>query len=92
MGVQALAAATPKDTGETGLRWRYRVTKTQRYVRIDWFNDHVAENGTPIAVLIQYGHGTGTGGYVVGRDFINPAMRPLFDRIVNDIWEKVRQS
>jgi len=88
-GVEALAQATPKDTGETATSWHYKVTKTPRYVRIDWYNTHVDDTGTQIAVLIQYGHGTGGGGYVQGRDYINPAMRPLFDQIVNDIWKKV---
>lgn len=88
-GVSALAQATPKETGETALHWYYRITRTDRYVRIDWYNSNVDDTGTPIAVLIQYGHATGTGGYVQGRDYINPAMRPLFDQIANDIWKKV---
>lgn len=90
MGVAALSQATPKETGESATSWKFRTVKTRNSVEIHWYNTHVNDHGTPIAVLVQYGHGTGTGGYVQGRDFINPAMRPLFDRFVNEIWEKVK--
>jgi hypothetical protein len=89
MGVQALSAATPKDTGRTAHAWSYRVIDEIGRKGVEWHNENVDDQGTPVAILIQYGHGTGTGGYVAGRDFINPAMRPLFDEIANDIWKKV---
>lgn len=89
MGVAALEQATPKETGETAISWKYRIVRGKTFIRIEWYNTHLDVNGTMIAVLIQYGHGTGTGGYVVGRDYINPAMRPLFDKFVIDIWKKV---
>ena len=88
MGMEALAQATPKDTGETAHDWRYDVTHKRGVHAINWYNLH-NENGVNIAVIIQYGHGTGTGGYVAGRDYINPAMRPVFDQIVDDIWRQV---
>lgn len=90
MGVAALEQATPKESGVTAISWHYRTVKTSRSVEIHWYNTHVDDQGTSIAVLIQFGHATGTGGYVRGRDFINPTMRPLFDKIVNEIWEKVK--
>lgn len=87
-GVDALANATPKDTRETSKRWRYEVTQNHGEITISWYNDNV-EDGKPIAILIQYGHATGTGGYVQGRDYINPAMQPLFDQIAEEIWKRV---
>lgn len=86
-GVEALSRATPVDTGKTAMSWNYRVIRGRR-PGIEWFNTNT-ENGTSVAILIQYGHGTGTGGYVQGRDFINPAIRPIFDRIADDVWKKV---
>jgi hypothetical protein len=88
MGVNALAAATPKDTGETASSWTYRITKSGSGVTIAWYNTNVNGNAV-IALLLQYGHGTGTGGYVVGRDYINPATRPVFDQIAEAVWKKV---
>lgn len=91
MGVQALARATPKESAETANGWRYRVMNDRKGPRIEWYNVHADDNNnTSVAVLIQYGHGTGTGGYVQGRDFINPTMRPIFDQIANDLWRKVK--
>lgn len=87
-GVQALSDATPVDTGETSSSWGYRVGTARGYQFIEWYNTH-SEGGAPIAILIQYGHGTGTGGYVSGTDYINPAMRPIFDRITAEIWKQV---
>lgn len=84
MGVSALQKATPIDDGDTRGSWSYKVTKTA----IEWHNSHV-NDGAVIAILIQYGHGTGTGGYVAGRDYINPAIKPIFDQIAADIWKKV---
>jgi hypothetical protein len=88
MGVRALRSATPKETGETASSWSYKVTIKPGQARISWYND--SENdGANIAVLIQYGHGTGTGGYVEGIDYINPAMRPIFDEIVERVVKEV---
>ena len=91
MGVTALARATPVDTGETAHSWGARVGNVGGLYFIEWFNT-AEDGGPPIAILIQYGHGTGTGGYVAGRDFINPAMRPVFDKIVDDVWGKVKRG
>lgn len=89
MGVRELAAATPVDTGKTADSWDYRITDKGIWIGIEWFNTNIAPNGEPIAVLIQYGHGTRSGTFVPGRDYINPAMQPLFDQIVDEIWKKV---
>lgn len=88
MGVDALAAATPVETGLAANSWGYQISRKKDGVSISWFNTDV-EGGVNIAVIIQYGHGTGTGGYVQGRDYINPAMRPIFDRILEDVWRQV---
>lgn len=90
-GVIALSANTPRDTGRAATSWGYEIEQTGNTIRIFWTNDNI-ENGHPVAVMIQYGHGTGTGGYVAGRDYINPAMRPIFDRIAEEIWKVVRDS
>lgn len=87
-GVALLASVTPVDTGLTAQSWNYRVHKGKR-PSIEWYNTNLV-NGVPVAILIQYGHGTGSGGYVQGRDFINPAIQVLFDRIADDVWKKVR--
>jgi hypothetical protein len=87
-GVDALSSATPVDTGETAHSWGYQVEQTSSKVSISWFNTH-REGRVNVAVIIQYGHGTGTGGYVQGRDYINPAMRPIFDQILEDVWRQV---
>lgn len=87
-GVDALSNATPKDTRETSKRWRYVVEQDHKGITIAWYNDNEVNN-VPIAILIQYGHATGTGGYVQGRDFINPAMQPVFDQIADELWKKV---
>lgn len=87
-GVIALAQATPRDSGLTAGSWRYRIVKSKKRPGIVWYNTNVV-NGVPVAILIQYGHATGTGGYVQGRDFINPAMRPVFDKIVAGFWKEV---
>lgn len=89
MGVAALSANTPIDTGETALHWQYRIIQDSRRVRIEWYNTNIDANGTSIAILIQYGHATRDGGFIQGRDFINPTMRPIFDQITNEIWKKV---
>lgn len=87
-GVSALSAATPKDTGETANSWYYKVNKGKDIITITWSNSHIV-NGVPIAIILQYGHATRNGGYVEGRDYINPAIRPMFDRIANRAWEEV---
>lgn len=88
LGVEALAAATPRDTGLTSNSWGYRVFRSKGKVSIIWHNSNT-NKGAIIALLIQYGHGTGTGGYVQGTDYINPAIRPIFDTILDNVWEEV---
>ena len=87
-GVNALSAATPTDTGETAASWSYETEYKAGSYFIYWKNSHIV-NGVPIAVILQYGHGTRNGGYVHGRDYINPAIRPIFDKIANDVWKEV---
>ncbi len=87
-GVNALSMATPKDSGKTASSWTYEIERTPTSWAIIWNNTNIV-NGTPVAVLIQVGHGTGTGGYVAGRDYINPALRPIFDKIAASIWKEV---
>lgn len=91
LGVDALASATPKDTGKTANSWNYEITKENGKYTIYWTNSNI-NDGVPIAVILQYGHGTGSGGYVQGRDYINPALRPIFDQIAEDAWEEVRRA
>lgn len=87
-GVAALASATPVDSGETANSWFYEIKITNGSATISFCNSHINQ-GVPIAIILQYGHGTGTGGWVEGRDYINPAIQPVFDRIVNDAWKEV---
>lgn len=87
-GADALAAATPVESGLTASSWSYEILKTKSSYSIVWGNTNV-ENGTPVAILLQYGHGTGTGGYVEGYDYINPALQPIFDQIAIDVWKAV---
>lgn len=87
-GVDALSNATPKDTRETSKRWRYEIKEERGRITITWLNDN-EDNGVPIVILIQYGHATRNGGFVQGRDFINPAMQPLFDQMTDEIWKRV---
>jgi hypothetical protein len=91
LGVNALAAATPKDSGETANSWYYEIVQDRSSWSIIWGNDNVVD-GRPIAVLLQYGHGTGTGGYVEGRDYINPALQPIFDQIAAEAWKAVTSA
>ena len=88
MGVDALSAATPKDSGKTAGSWGYEVKQSGKTYSIVWTNTNVVQ-GVPIAVILQYGHGTGTGGYVKGRDYINPAIQPIMDRIAENVWKVV---
>lgn len=87
-GVAALASATPVDSGETANSWYYEVEFKNSSASIIFKNSHI-DNGVPIAIILQYGHGTGTGGWVEGRDYINPAIQPIFDKIVNEVWREV---
>ena len=86
----ALAAATPTDSGRTAESWDYKIQNGSGGYKIMWTNSNV-NDGVPIAIIIQYGHGTGTGGYVQGRDYINPAMRSVFDNIADKAWEEVKR-
>lgn len=88
IGVQALSAATPRDSGKAASSWRAKVTRTANSIEIEWTNSDI-ENGFPVALKIQHGHGTGTGGYVPGKDYINPAMRPVFAQIAANVWRAV---
>lgn len=87
-GVVALSAATPVDSSETANSWSYEIVSRKGYYSIRWYNSHKVD-GRPIAILLQYGHGTGTGGYVQGRDYIMPAIRPIFDQIETDVLREV---
>ena len=87
-GVAALAAATPVDSGLTASSWGYEITMANGSYSINWTNSNVV-NGVPIAIIIQLGHGTRNGGWVEGRDYINPAIQPVFDKIANEIWREV---
>nr|DAU60892.1 MAG TPA: type I neck protein [Caudoviricetes sp.] len=90
-GVAALAAATPVDTGVTANSWGYEIVRKNGAVSIVFKNSNI-QNGVPIAIILQYGHATGTGGYVQGRDYINPAIQPIFDRIADEAWKEVIKS
>lgn len=90
-GVAALALATPVDTGKTAESWDYCIEKITDGTKIVWTNSNV-NKGVNIAIILQYGHGTGNGGYVQGRDYINPAIRPIFDRIADDAWKEVTKE
>ena len=87
-GVDALRSGTPVDTGLAMSSWGFTTTRSPRLIQIGWHNYDI-EGGYNVAILVQYGHGTGTGGYVKGRDFINPAMQPLFDKFAADIYKEV---
>ena len=86
-GVAALMVATPLDTGRTASSWHYEIKVENNCVRLEFHNDNI-QNGVPIAIILQYGHGTGTGGWVEGRDYINPAIQPVFDKIANSAWKE----
>ena len=87
-GVAALASATPTETGKTANSWYYEVENQNGSAKITFNNSNI-NKGVPIAIILQYGHGTGTGGWVQGRDYINPAVQPLFDRIAEEAWKEV---
>lgn len=88
MGVEALASATPVDSGETAASWYYEIQNDGSTASIEFHNSHI-NKGVPIAIILQYGHGTGTGGWVEGRDYINPAIQPIFDEMANEAWKEV---
>ena len=87
-GVQALSSATPRDTGQTATSWEYSIERSSNRVSIKFNNTNI-QNGVPIAIILQYGHGTRNGGYVQGRDYINPAIQPIFDKMAEDAWKEV---
>lgn len=91
IGVEALSKATPVDSGKTASSWTYEIDRTSDKTTISWLNTNVNQ-GVNIAVILQYGHGTGNGGYVRGRDYINPAMRPIFDSIAEEAWKEVSSA
>ena len=91
LGVEALKAATPVSSGKTAESWFYKIDKSKDTVAISWHNSNI-NNGVNIAVILQYGHGTGWGGYVEGRDYINPAIQPIFDAIAEDVWKEVAMA
>lgn len=90
-GVRALSSATPVDTGKTAASWEYRITHEKGGVTISFYNTNI-QNGVPIAIILQYGHGTRNGGWVQGRDYINPAIQPIFDKIAETAWREVTKQ
>ena len=90
-GVRALASATPKDTGETASSWGYEIQTDHTGARVIWTNSNI-KNGIPIAIILQYGHGTGGGGYVQGRDYINPALHSILDQLADAAWKEVTKN
>lgn len=89
-GVAALASATPVDSGLTASSWYYEIARTKEGVTISFKNSNI-NKGVPIAIILQYGHATRNGGWVEGRDYINPSIQPIFDRLANDAWKEVRK-
>ena len=89
-GVAALAANTPVESGQTANSWGYEIERKRGRISITWTNSHVVD-GVPISIILQYGHATGTGGYIQGRDYINPAIKPIFDDIATKVWKEVTQ-
>ena len=87
-GVAALASATPVDSGQTANSWYYQIEHKNGSSTITFYNSNI-QNGVPIAIILQYGHGTRNGGWVQGRDYINPAIQPIFDQIANNAWKEV---
>lgn len=88
LGVERLAAATPVDTGKTAASWGYKIQVDDKRTKITWTNSNV-NDGACVAILIQYGHATRNGSWVEGIDYVNPAMRPMFEQIANDVWKEV---
>jgi len=90
-GVEELSKATPKDTGKTANSWDYRIEHTNEGAKLVWTNSNTTKNGDVIAILLQYGHGTNGGGLVIGQDYINPAIRPIFEEMAEQSWEMMVQ-
>ena len=88
LGVQALADATPKDSGLTAASWEYKIQNGRDGAKIEFHNTNINQH-VNIAIILQYGHGTGTGGWVEGRDYINPAIQPIFDKLTEEVWKEV---
>lgn len=91
LGVKALEEATPKDTGLTASSWKYSIKKTKKDIIISWYNTNI-QNGVNIAAIIQYGHGTSSGIYIEGIDYINPALEPIFGKMVERCWKEVTRD
>lgn len=90
-GVDALRTATPVESGLTAESWYYEISQNGSGISLWWYNRHVV-NGFNVAIGLQYGHGTGTGGWVSGYDYINPALKPIFDKIADDVWKEVQNA
>lgn len=88
-GVLALANATPVDSGKTASSWGYEISISKNSYKLSWTNSNI-QNGVPIAILLQYGHGTRNGGYVEGLDYINPTLQPIFDKISKEAWKEIQ--
>ena len=87
-GVNALSSATPVESGLTASSWYYKIERMGNYISLSFCNSNI-QNGVPIAIILQYGHGTRNGGWVEGRDYINPSIQPLFNKMANQVWEEV---
>lgn len=92
LGVDLLAANTPVDSGLTASSWKYEVIDDDQGVKVVWYNSNVQKGWANVALLLQYGHATGTGGYVTGVDYINPALQPVFDKMAEAAWREVKDS
>lgn len=90
-GVEALSSMTPVDSGKTASSWYYKIKNQHDSLVLSFHNSNI-QNGVPIAIILQYGHGTGNGGYVAGRDYINPAIQPVFDKIAKEAWKEVAEG
>lgn len=90
-GVEALSSATPVESGKTSSSWYYKITNKNNKISISFYNSNI-QNDIPIAVIIQYGHGTKNGGWIEGRDYINPAIQPIFDKISESVWREVTKK
>ena len=90
-GVEALSSATPVDTGFTAASWYYKIENKNGVAKLNFYNSNI-QNGVPIAIILQYGHGTQNGGWVQGRDYINPAIQPIFDSLADDAWKEVTKT
>ena len=91
-GVAALSAATPKETGSTADQWDYEIITNDNGLSVHWTNTNFGDGWFPVVIGLQYGHGTGTGGWVSGIDYINPAMQPIFDTIAENAWREVKKA